>query len=74
MTIQVQLELSQEVEEQARQLGLLTPENLSELVVQAVREKQRDWAIRSTREILAQLDALQPSLTQAEIDAILRGK
>jgi Zn-dependent M28 family amino/carboxypeptidase len=65
----------------AEEYGLLTPEHFVALLEADVeqyvdaagvpaeaRERQRDIAIQRTRQLLVKLDALQPPLTESEIE------
>lgn len=61
------LELDQDVEREARLRGLLSGEKIARMIENELREQMRKEAIRQTRAILEQLDALEPRLTEEEI-------
>lgn len=69
------IELPYDIEEKARAAGLLTSEKLIELIeaeLERKREAEQDNAIQQAREMLGRLDALEPKLTQEEIDEELQ--
>jgi hypothetical protein len=76
----ISIELSEEVAARARKAGMLTSEAIAELIedklgtldVEFGREAKRDQAILRTREMLEKLDALEPKITEAEIEDALR--
>ncbi len=85
--VQITVILPEELAKNAQEFGLLTPEHIialleadveqkvSAFVAEAadeIREDERDAAIRATREILTRLDALEPKMTQDEIEQELR--
>lgn len=70
--VTITLNLDQETERQARERGLLSSERIAEWIESELRDVRRAEAIRKTRAILEQLDALEPKLTQEEIDEELR--
>lgn len=66
------LDLNQDIEREARSRGLLSSEKIAQLIENELREQKRNEAIRQTRAILDQLDALEPKLTEDEIAEELR--
>jgi len=66
------LELDETIEREARSRGLLSSENIVLMIEKELREQKRKEAVRQTRTILDQLDALEPRLTEAEIAEELR--
>jgi hypothetical protein len=85
--VQITLNIPEELAKNAAQLGLLSPEHLlsllesevdqksadSDEVLQAEkRERERDSAIQKAREMMAKLDALEPKLSEEEIEQEIR--
>lgn len=66
ISINVRVELPDELERKARAAGLLTSEKIAALI-EAEVERQRDAAIQAARETLAKLDTLEPKMTEDEI-------
>lgn len=71
--IELTVKIPEGLAHEAQQLGLLQRERLIALLEAAIeREARRDRAIQSARETIAKLDALEPKLTQEEIDEAVR--
>jgi hypothetical protein len=67
VVVTIILELDQDIEREARLRGLLSSEKIARMIENELREQMREEAIRHTRVILEQLDALEPKLTEEEI-------
>jgi hypothetical protein len=65
--VTVILDLTQDIEREARQRGLLTSEKIAQMIENELREQKRQEAIRQTRLVLEQLDALGPPMTEEEV-------